>query len=351
MINSNFRKWKDLTDRQWQTKAEILLTYIRTKWVFQHRLKDLKTYDSVRIRVYELDMLDVNHGPLLWDLRRRGWISFDNQGFFKVFVDGPTDPSLLQKTKRRVREPVPLTVLHKWMMGHLMHVSLPGVKDSEIPVYFRSFLNHRRKHLSTFFSVDSFVGRVHTPIVNLKGNLRFSLRFFSSVVTSLDVKQMQPTILAKVLFDSVGKNSFSDAIDKGDDIYCMLQSHANLPNRSAAKKFLFQLIFGKPMDDIGRMFDGDQHVWVDWINGYKRKVEPRNPHKDRMHTNLAWLLQFSEVQVMTEVWTELFAAGIPFLTIHDEILCKDKDAKRVSVVMNRVLKKHFKTFVVNVNAK
>lgn len=48
-------------------------TYVRTKTVFKHRLKDLKDYDAVKVYVF-LQKLGVNHGPLLYDLRARGEI-------------------------------------------------------------------------------------------------------------------------------------------------------------------------------------------------------------------------------------------------------------------------------------
>jgi len=95
-------------------------------------------------------------------------------------------------------------------------------------------------------------------VVNLKGEFRSKLRFFGEEVVSLDVKQMQPTILAKILLQAVGSNPFSNAIFNGEDVYKLLmRKNKELKERTAAKKFLFQLIFGKPMNEIGDMFDGD----------------------------------------------------------------------------------------------
>ena len=236
------------------------------------------------------------------------------------------------------------------MREQLRFVELPGVRKRDVPVYFQAFLAHRDKNLKQFFSVDSFSGRVHTPVVNLKGELRFSLRFHGEKVVSLDVKQMQPTILAKVLNESCGPNSFSDAIFNGEDVYVHLQRHAGMATRSEAKKYLFQLIFGKPMNDIGKMFKGNTK-WVDWINEYKSSTENKNPHKEHRHTNLAWLLQYSEVQVMSQVWRKLMEAKIPFLTIHDELLCLPKDKDVANKILSDELKLHFKHFTVNVDSK
>lgn len=335
-------------------REHILTTFIRTKWVFKQRLKDLKKrdYDAVKVYVYELEKLNCNSGPLLHSLRDRGEITYNNDGFFKVMnKDGPIDPTLLELTKRRSKITLPLNDLHIWMRSQLKHVNLPkGTPKKNIPVYFKAFLDHRDKDLSPFFSVDAFSGRVHTPVVNLKGNLRSSLKFYDESIVSLDVKQMQPTILAKVLLDSIGSNLFSDTIFKGGDVYVLLQKTAKLPSRDEAKKYLFKLIFGSPQEGIGKMFDGDQHIWVDWINEYKSRREPKNPHGENTHTNLAWLLQYSEVQVMTDVWNRLKQKGIPFLTIHDELLCRSKDKDIAFQIFEEELQKHFSYFEINVVA-
>ena len=287
------------------------------------------------------------NGPLIYELKRRGELWYNSEGRFKTLLDGPVDPLLLERTKKRAKVKVPLTPLHLWMRDQLLHVTL-DIDKKDIPVYFKAFLDLRDKQLTAFFTVDDFSGRVHTPVVNLKGDLRPSLRFFGEEMVSLDVRQMQPTILAKVLKANAGDNPFSKAIFEGEDVYCLLMKVASLNTRDEAKKFLFQLIFGKPMDDIGTMFSGD-NKWVDWINKYKSNVEARNPHKEDRHTNLAWLLQFSEVSIMTEIWKRLKAMRIPFLSIHDDVLCLSKDKDRATGVMKRVLKKHFDHFTINVN--
>ncbi|MGL5936516.1 MAG: hypothetical protein ACRCZI_12960 [Cetobacterium sp.] len=322
-------------------------TYVRTKLLFKQRFNDQKDYDSVKIYVYELKKLGVNSGPLLYSLKVRKEISYDMNGNFKVLNGGPVDFSLLEKTRRRVRNKVELTSLHLYMREQLRYVSI-DVPESDLSVYFRTFLSMRDNHLHVFFTVDDFSGRVHTPIVNLKGNLRSLIKLHGQKVVSLDVKQMQPIILAKILKEAIGLNAFSESISKGDDVYNLIQSAARLDTRDAAKKMLYQLIFGKPTDGIGKMFAGDTK-WVDWINQYKRREEPLNPHKKDMHTNLAWLLQYSEVQVMTEIWLELQSRGIAFLTVHDELLCVKGDFHAVQGVMREVLRRHFVFFEISVS--
>lgn len=325
----------------------LLTTYIRTKHVFKHRLKDLPSYDTVKITIQELNKLGFNNGPLLYDLRRRGEIWYDNKGNFKAIKQGKIDPELLKITQKNIS--VPLDSLHMYMMEQLKFISLPKNVDFEtFPVYFKAFLTQRHKSLRSFFNVDSFSNRVHTPVCNLKQNLRGKILLNKQKIVSLDVKQMQPLVLSKILYDVIGDNGFSDAIMRGVDVYnLILQQRSDLDERSQAKKVLFQLIFGKPMEGISDLFEGDKK-WIDWINLYKSKVEPRNPHHFLKHTNLAWLLQYSEVKVMTQIWSLLKEKGISFLTIHDDVLCTKKDKNIVLDIMHKILKSNFTTYEINI---
>jgi hypothetical protein len=320
-------------------------TYVRTKTLFKNRLKDISDYDVVKIYLYELKKLGVDNGPILYRLRQQGEIWYDDEGNFKAIRKGPIDPTLLERTKKRERISQTLSDLHIYMRDQLNYVEVET--DDPLPVYFKAFLKLRKTCLRFFFTVDGFSGRVHTPVVNLKGDLRKALRFHGKKIVSLDVKQMQPTILAKILLLVVGPNTFSDSIFRGDDVYLHLQKTIGLATRNEAKKILFKLIFGKPMADIGRMFKGDT-TWVDWINSYKSNIEPKNPHSQDRHTNLAWLLQYSEVQIMTGIWNRLKFLNIPFLTIHDDILCMSSDEKIVFKVMNEELRAHFPKYTITV---
>lgn len=324
-----------------------LTTYIRTKLVFKERLKDLKPgeYDVVKVSTTELKRFNYDYGMLLKVLRDRGEVWYDMKGNFRPFQrEGPIDPTMLAKKSDRPK--TQLTSLHKWMRDQLKFVGL-DVEPERMSVYFKAFLSHKHKCLEPFFTVDDFSQRIHTPVVNMKSELRPNLRFFGDRLVSLDVKQMQPTILAKVLLRTVGKNPFSTAIFSGQDVYVMLQKSAGLKNRKDAKGLLFKLIFGYPKRDIGRMFKGDT-AWVDWINHYKSNKESKNPHNEKPHTNLAWLLQYSEVRVMTDIWSALRSNNIPFLSIHDDILCRPMHEQRVHEVMDGVLKKHFSSYQITV---
>jgi hypothetical protein len=319
----------------------FFVTYLRTKIVFHNRLRDLDKRDRVKVYLYELKKLGVT-GELLYDLRKRGFIWYNDIGEFGVLRSGPIDPKSLDVTRRWERKQGKMEPVHYYMREILQFVTLSSdVSEQQLPVYFQAFLKYRKSNIDVFFSVDGFSGRVHTPIVNLKGILRRQIYLDNKKICELDVKQMQPLILAKVLYEAVGVNAFSSAVFAGIDVYLLLLDfNKDITTREEAKKFLFQLIFGKPMTDIARAFKGDTN-WVEWINSFKSRVIPANPHSRDMHTNLAWLLQTQEVSIMSAVWKNLMDLKIKFLSVHDAVLMKEDDKLTAFNVLKAELTKHF----------
>jgi hypothetical protein len=310
-----------------------LTTYIRTKMLFKLRLKYLDDYSTVKLHKAELQRFNVTN-ELLCQLSKRGEIWCDCDGNFKALKQGITDLTLIKKPSAK------LTPLHSWMREQLKYVELPISK--QIPPYFATFLNSRTQYLELFFTVDNFCGRVHTPCTSLQRDLRPLLRLYDSEVVSLDVAQMQPTLLAQILTANLGMNDFSNAIDEGRDIYILLQDKAKLPDRDSAKKLLFKILFGYPSEDLANIFGGAN--WIDWINEYKSRLEIRNPHQANPHTNLAWLLQTTEVKIMQSVWQAMAQQGLPLLSVHDEIICRQCDQEKGLTIFNSELSKHFINF-------
>ena len=264
--------------------------------------------------------------------------SNSNKTLYRVQGVSEIDVSLI---KRRGQ---PLTDLHQWMLKRVCETDLPT--DIETTPYWQLFIQHRESYPGLFFTVDDFAGRVHTPVSNTHRTDRPKLLLRNEPTVSFDVAQMQPTLLGKVLQQAVGKNSYSDAINEGKDIYVMLQTTAGLATRDEAKKRFYKITFGWPNDKLALMFNGE--AWINWINEYKQAREPRNPHnKEKPHSNLAWLLQNYEVQIMGEVWRLLAENALPFLTVHDEIICRATDAKQVETIFNKVLSNHFATYKIS----
>ncbi len=322
------------------------IEYIRTLMFWRLRLKDEGGLRPVFIPYSKvMEFIPNNTSNILADLVSSGEIEIikieangKKYNTYKALKAGLITPHLLTPKGK------PLTMLTKQMMNYLHNVTIPN--DVEAGIYFKTFLRLKNDFMRLFFTVDNFSGRVHTPISNLKTEIRSKLLFYGSTVTSLDVCQMQPTILASILERNMGKNDFSTWINSGLDVYVMLQSKAGLTTRKEAKKRFFEILFSKPSNDLSNMFGNAS--WINWINDYKNQYLAQNPHsRTKPHSNLAWLLQSTEVQIMQKVWQSLINNNIPFLTVHDEIIVKHQHSTRASEIFTSVLRNEFNKFKIN----
>lgn len=312
------------------------ITYIRTKMLFQERLRN-QIDNSVYLHESDLKRFSVSP-ELLHHFIKSGEIQHENNRC-KALKSGAVDMALIKRTGAAQTE------LHKWMKQILMFVDLP--ESIQATDYFKMFLNYRNEYLDLFFTVDEFANRIHTPVSSLSHEIRPFLLLCNESTISFDVSQMQPTLLANILFQNVGENSFSDAIFQGVDVYVMLQEKAELSTRNEAKKRFFEMLFSKPSRQMEQLFQGAN--FIQWINKYKNTIEPRNPHgKEKTYSNLAWLLQNYEVSVMSEIWRKLAENGIPFLSVHDEIICRQSDKNKVETIFRNELSKHFQIFKINI---
>ena len=258
---------------------------------------------------------------------------------FKALKDGPIDFSLLKEHSRK------LDNLERMVKGHLRWVSIEQGVDSTI--YFQNFLKQKEKHLDAFFLVDNFSGRIHTPITSLKGSIRKHLLLKNEKVVSLDVAQIQPLLLSFILNENIGINEFTQWIEQGEDIYIKFQEKLNLQNRDEAKTKFYEITFGKANQRLADMFGNSN--WIQWVNEVKSTSLTQNPNSNnKPHSNLAWLLQTTEVTIMRSIWQKLIDNDIIFLTVHDEVIVRESDADEVYKIMIDELKLHFNTFKVNV---
>jgi hypothetical protein len=239
-----------------------------------------------------------------------------------------------------------LTNLHKYMLQCVVSTDLPTTVQTT--PYWNIFKKHRKQFAELFFTVDEFSGRVHTPISRMRKEFRPMILLRNEKTVSQDVFQMQPTLLGEILRQAVGENSFSTAINEGKDIYLELMHTAKLKSRDEAKKRFFQILFGKPNEELKQLFNDAN--WINWINWYKAQTDPRNPHnKEKPYSNLAFLLQTYEVNIMSEIWQKLAQKNIPYLTVHDEIIARQTDTDTVKTTIESVLNKHFKSYKLNID--
>jgi hypothetical protein len=323
-------------------KEHNIILYIRAKKYIHLRWKDARTTDFVYISDAEFLELPGFSQSALEDFILRYIIKtkkFAKDGLqlirYSVDFNGEIDLSLIRNNRL---SDFPFGSILK---EHLMNVRL----DESAPrsEYFEIFLKQKESFIDMYLIMDAFSGRIHSPVSIMKSDHRKNLLLYREPTISIDVVTMQPLILAKILDENIGENEYSNMIFSGNDIYQYFKLALNLSSRDEAKKFFFRLIFGKPDNKLYTYF-GHQK-WINWINQYKSKLIAENYRsKNKPHSNLAWLLQKNEVEIMREVWQSLSDNNIPFLPVHDEIIVKEKDNKLARKLFDRVLSTHFKYF-------
>lgn len=330
------------------TKAHNdFLTYIRTKQFFQLRLRQTDPIQPVFMPMGEIkSRFFVDPRKEIDSLVQSGKLivtehtSKNSHQFHKYQVteSGAVNLRLLKP------QPQSLTPLQASIKDNLRNADLK--QGSPSTLYFDAFLKFKRQLIDLFFKVDDFAGRIHTPVSNFHREYRANLLLEGSETTSIDVVTMQPVLLGLILGKCLGRNQYSDWINSGEDIYIMLQDKADLKSRDEAKKLFFEILFSKPSDRLSGMFG--QSSWIEWINEIKRRPLKHNPHSiEKNHSNLAWLLQTTEVKLMSKVWKALTKARVPFLTVHDEVIVKDDHAEYTTRIFSQVLASELPYFKLN----
>jgi hypothetical protein len=199
-----------------------------------------------------------------------------------------------------------------------------------------------------FVSVSEFNGRFFTPFTGLPSTTREKILIDQEPTTSIDVVTMQPLLLGKILKNQLGENEFSQWMDAGEDIYEMIKKQAKLQTRDEAKTLFFEIIFAPPSNKLSELFGNSE--WVQWVNVFKSINIPQNPKNTKQdgnykrHNNLSWILGSTESTFMRKVWSQLVQEGIPFVSVHDEIIVKQSDYLRAHKIMSEAGAQFFTYF-------
>lgn len=194
---------------------------------------------------------------------------------------------------------------------------------------------------------DIFGQRIHTIFTIMPSELRRHARIDNRKTIELDLSQSQPSFFAQLLFDEIGKNSFTSAINSGD-IYDIIAKKHGLTSRASAKKEFYKTLFGPiyMSEEFFSMFP-DTKLWIKKV---KSTYYENNPNSLK-YTNLSMILQRYESTIMKKVWRELIENEIIFLTVHDSIIVKRKDFRKSNKIMKEVLKNTLTNVNVKINTK
>ncbi len=321
--------------------TENFATYLRTRMFWRSRLRNVDDKEPIHIpkdQLKEVDLIALKEAGEIAITKKK--TQRGHEAFYYVALKaGPIAPYLLNPPKGQE-----LNRLTVEMRSYLTRVSLK--EGSGSTDYFNVFLALKNEYLDLFFTVDLFSGRVHTPVSGFHRAYRPNILIDGEQTASLDVTTMQPLLLGKILESHIGVNEYSQWINEGKDIYLSIQDKAKLESRDKAKKRFFKILFSYADKRLAAMFGNAD--WINWINDFKSRPMAENPHSlEKQHSNLAWLLQTTEVKIMQEVWQALIDAEIVFLSVHDEVIVEAREAQKAEEIFNSVLSKHFKYYKLN----
>jgi len=320
--------------------------YVRTLQYWNHLKEGKEESEFINIPFktihdkFKLNLLDINLLIESKFIECREQISNKEIKYFqyRTLLKGPISLDLLTPNLNNQ------TSIHNTMKEYLKAVSMP--LNANCSKYFKLFLSNKNINIDLFFNVDYFGKRVHTPVTILDLKYRDEILLKGEKTASIDVGTMQPLLLAEILKKNIGANKFTDLV-YNEDIYIFLQNKAKLETRADAKKYFYKIAFGKPDNKLIEYFGNEN--WVNWVNDLKSKPLESNPKKDKLHNNLAFLLQSTEVEIMTEIWHKLANNGIYFLSVHDEVIIRNKDLLKAKAVFESVLNKYFVKYKLNIN--
>lgn len=231
------------------------------------------------------------------------------------------------------------------------------------------------------FFVDATAGRLHTPITQLKSELRKYLKYKGEVLTSVDISNSQPYLLQSLLnvelFESCNMAERIMNVNPNVDIEVLRNLIASVSMKKDVVKFSqivtsgdFYKEFGQLLKKNGELIDVpdwkmkeevkkilfatffSKNSTIRYLNVIKifKKTFPSvyrviSLIKKRQHNTLAIVLQNLEAEIILHnVCKELNTnyPEVPIFTLHDSVITTEKNVEIVKNVILQTMKKFFK---------
>ncbi len=197
----------------------------------------------------------------------------------------------------------------------------------------------RAKDAKSNVSLDSFAGRVYSPVTNLKRTDRPHLRIEDERTIEIDLNTSQPTFLSELFLCEIGLNSYSELINSEIDIYKYIQTKLKIKTREQAKIKYAKMIMGRPDSKSANQF---YDLFPDTENFLRSiKTIPLSENKLRTpYKNAAYLLQSIELKAFKDVWKELNKNNIRFISVHDSVIIKKSDLQKGFGIIKNTLENY-----------
>jgi hypothetical protein len=249
-----------------------------------------------------------------------------------------------------------LPPVYEWIESNVSRLSYPDLPEGFLAEFTGRAYNQRLlcieavQRQESFFTVDKKVGRCFSIVTSTPSELRAKLLLDGEPTSEVDIASAQP-LLAATLYphDCPEKERYLSCI--GSDFYATLNQWAGNPygSRKEAKTACYeQIFFGGVYPDapLWKIFREAfpwlaQHI-VTVKKGHKgppryRTVDGKRVLK-RGNPAFALLLQKKEADIVIHTAGEaLRQETIPFVTIHDSLLCRQRDEGRVEAALGHAI--------------
>jgi hypothetical protein len=206
---------------------------------------------------------------------------------------------------------------------------------------------------------DDYGGRLYHLFSNIPRDFRKKIKIGGKDVVEIDIKASQPSFLCllfekgsrlkitKGIFEKYNNEKYIKiAKEYGMDIYkymAIMLKGKKFENdatvRVNMKQIFFQLVFGKPRTRLGmyrkkdvcdKLFGPEFYKFLSELASMDLEVGLSHKHK-----NLSYLLQKTECTFLNKLMEEM--GDIPFLPIHDSLMVRTTDAKKVKKLFKKAI--------------
>ena len=206
---------------------------------------------------------------------------------------------------------------------------------------------------------DEYGGRLYHLFSNIPRDFRKKIKIDGKEVVEIDIKASQPSFLC-LLFEKGSRLKITKGVfekynneqyiriakEYGMDIYkymAIILKGKKFENdarvRANMKLIFFQLVFGKPRSLLGKyrkkdvcdkLFGPEFYKFLSELASLDLEVGLSHKHK-----NLSFLLQKTECTFLNKLMEEM--GDIPFLPIHDSLMVRTTDAKKVKKLFKKAI--------------
>lgn len=192
--------------------------------------------------------------------------------------------------------------------------------------YIQLWNNSCKIEKMAFVSIDKFGNRFHSIFTTLPSFIRkyTKAKDFNNII-SLDLKQSQPTILSKIIYDKYGDNEFTDAVNNGD-IYSLYP----YSRKNAKAKFLRGIFANKHSNSFHELNQLFPSAGKTILELQKEKMY-KGDEVLSCSKNTSCTLQRTESRIFRKIWDKLIFHDIRFINVHD---CLYVDSSNKELVLD-----------------